>query len=172
MIFLLQLHRPCWDAVFDTPLILLYHHPMHRQLYHLLLCLERRFLVGVQATRAQDDLQHLGLDGQAHQHVPGAKTAGALQLLTPLPSNVTLAPNSVCMLPRKGTAMGQVHVHVTLTNYREALMARLGQLAPDQVHRYETEALIDTGAVRSAISAAPATFITSIPPGRKRARRF
>ena len=50
--------------------------------------------------------------------------------------------------------MGQVHIQVILTNYREALMARLGQLTPEQVHRYETEALIDTGAVRSVISAA------------------
>ena len=50
--------------------------------------------------------------------------------------------------------MGQVHIQVTLINYREALMARLGQLLPEQVHRCETEALIDTGAVRSTISAA------------------
>jgi clan AA aspartic protease len=52
--------------------------------------------------------------------------------------------------------MGQVHVRVLLTNYREALFARLGQLDTNQVHRYETEALIDTGAVRSAIPAAVA----------------
>jgi clan AA aspartic protease len=50
--------------------------------------------------------------------------------------------------------MGQVQIQVTLINYREALMARLGQLLPEQVHRRETEALIDTGAVRSTISAA------------------
>ena len=35
-------------------------------------------------------------------------------------------------------------------------MTRLGQLAPAQVHRYETEALMDTGAVRSTIPAATA----------------
>lgn len=52
--------------------------------------------------------------------------------------------------------MGQVRVRVVLTNYREALLARLGQLAPEQVYRYETEALIDTGAVRSALPAAVA----------------
>ena len=52
--------------------------------------------------------------------------------------------------------MGQVHVRVVLTNHREAVMARLGQLDASQVHRYETEALIDTGAVRSAIPAAVA----------------
>jgi len=52
--------------------------------------------------------------------------------------------------------MGQVHVHVVLTNHREAVMARLGQLDASRVHRYETEALIDTGAVRSTIPAAVA----------------
>ena len=52
--------------------------------------------------------------------------------------------------------MGQVHVQVILTNYREAVMARLGQLDASQVHRYETEALIDTGAVQSVIPAAVA----------------
>ena len=52
--------------------------------------------------------------------------------------------------------MGQVHVRVVLTNHREAVMARLGQLDASRAHRYETEALIDTGAVRSAIPAAVA----------------
>jgi clan AA aspartic protease len=52
--------------------------------------------------------------------------------------------------------MGQVHVQVTLTNYREALMARLGQLDASRVHHYETEALIDTGAVRSVLPPAVA----------------
>ena len=47
--------------------------------------------------------------------------------------------------------MGQVHIPVILTNYREALMARLGQHATDQVHRVEVEALIDTGAPRSVL---------------------
>ena len=52
--------------------------------------------------------------------------------------------------------MGQVHVQVNLTNYREAVLARLGQLDASQVHRYETEALIDTGAVRSVLPPAVA----------------
>ena len=52
--------------------------------------------------------------------------------------------------------MGQVHVRVVLTNHREAVMARLGQLDASRVHRYETEALIDTGAVRSTLPAAVA----------------
>ena len=52
--------------------------------------------------------------------------------------------------------MGQVHVQVILTNYREAVLARLGQLDAHQVHRYETEALIDTGATRSVLPPAVA----------------
>jgi len=52
--------------------------------------------------------------------------------------------------------MGQVPVPVTLTNYREAVLARLGQFDVSQVHRYETEALIDTGAVQSVIPSAVA----------------
>jgi clan AA aspartic protease len=47
--------------------------------------------------------------------------------------------------------MGQLHVRVLITNYREAVLARLGQLDPTQVHSYETEALIDTGAARSVL---------------------
>jgi clan AA aspartic protease len=52
--------------------------------------------------------------------------------------------------------MGQVHIHVILTNHREAVMAQFGQLDPHRVHRYETEALIDTGATRSVIPPAVA----------------
>lgn len=52
--------------------------------------------------------------------------------------------------------MGQVHVHVVLTNHREAVLAQCGQMAAQAVHRYETEALIDTGATRSVIPAAVA----------------
>jgi len=52
--------------------------------------------------------------------------------------------------------VGQVHVQVILTNYREAVLARLGQLDASQVHRYETEALIDTGATQCVIPPAVA----------------
>ena len=52
--------------------------------------------------------------------------------------------------------MGQVHMRIVLTNHREAVMARLGQLDASRVHHYETEALIDTGAVRSTLPAAVA----------------
>jgi len=40
--------------------------------------------------------------------------------------------------------MGQVPVHVTLSNARELVMARLGHLAPEAVHAYEVEAVLDT----------------------------
>ena len=44
--------------------------------------------------------------------------------------------------------MGLVYAAVRLSNAREAMLARLGQLPTEQVHTYETEALIDTGATR------------------------
>ena len=52
--------------------------------------------------------------------------------------------------------MGQVRVQVVLTNYREAVLARLGQFDVSQVYRYETEAFIDTGAVQSVVPSAVA----------------
>ena len=47
--------------------------------------------------------------------------------------------------------MGQVKVQVRLTNAREAVLAQLGHLQGAQVHHVDTEALIDTGAVRSVL---------------------
>jgi hypothetical protein len=47
--------------------------------------------------------------------------------------------------------MGQVHTRVLFTNYREVILARLGQFDVSQTHRYETEALIDTGATRCTL---------------------
>lgn len=52
--------------------------------------------------------------------------------------------------------MGQVPTHVLFTNYREAILARLGQFDASQIHRYETEALIDTGATRCTLPSAVA----------------
>jgi clan AA aspartic protease len=52
--------------------------------------------------------------------------------------------------------MGQVRVQAVLTNYREAVLARLGQFDVSQVHRYATEALIDTDAVQSVVPSAVA----------------
>lgn len=47
--------------------------------------------------------------------------------------------------------MGQVQVQVRLTNAREAVMAQLGHLQAAQVHHADTEALMDTGAVRAVL---------------------
>ena len=52
--------------------------------------------------------------------------------------------------------MDQVHVCVLLTNHRETVLARLGQLDASHIHRYETEALIDTGATRCILPSAVA----------------
>ena len=62
--------------------------------------------------------------------------------------------------------MGQVHVQVVLTNYREEVLARLGQLPVEQVHRYETEALIDTGAYQSVLPPAVAERLGLLRLGR------
>jgi hypothetical protein len=51
--------------------------------------------------------------------------------------------------------MGQVHGQVTLTNYRESVLARLSQLDAHQVHRYQTEALIDNGSDKNQAAIAP-----------------
>jgi len=66
--------------------------------------------------------------------------------------------------------VGQVHVQVILTNYREAVLARLGQLDASQVHRYETEALIYTGAKRCVIPPAVADRLELLRLRRTAAR--
>ena len=62
--------------------------------------------------------------------------------------------------------MGQVHVQVILTNYREEVLARLGQFSADWVHRYETEALIDTGTYHSVLPPAVAEQLGLLRLGR------
>jgi len=62
--------------------------------------------------------------------------------------------------------MGQVHVQVILTNYREEVLARLGQFSADRVHRYETEALIDTGTYQSVLPPAVAERLGLLRLGR------
>ena len=62
--------------------------------------------------------------------------------------------------------MRQVHVQVVLTNYREEVLARLGQLPAEQVHRYETAALIDTGAFQSVLPPSVADRLGLLRLGR------
>lgn len=47
--------------------------------------------------------------------------------------------------------MGEVRVAVKLTNALDEALARRGQLTAAQVRIYETQALVDTGAVRSVL---------------------
>ena len=47
--------------------------------------------------------------------------------------------------------MGEVRVMVKLTNAIDEALARRGQLTADQMRVYETQALVDTGAVRSVL---------------------
>ncbi len=46
---------------------------------------------------------------------------------------------------------GEVRVHVRLTNAMDETLARRGTLARELVRTYETDAVVDTGAVRSVI---------------------
>jgi clan AA aspartic protease len=47
--------------------------------------------------------------------------------------------------------MGEVRVKVRLTNGVDQALVRRGMLPPDQVRYYETNALVDTGAIRSVL---------------------
>ena len=47
--------------------------------------------------------------------------------------------------------MGEVRVKVKLTNVKDELLAEAGQLKPEQVRRYEADAMVDTGAVQCVV---------------------
>jgi clan AA aspartic protease len=47
--------------------------------------------------------------------------------------------------------MGEIRVKAKLTNAVDEELYRLGQLAIDNVRRYEADAMVDTGAVRTVI---------------------
>jgi clan AA aspartic protease len=51
----------------------------------------------------------------------------------------------------KDKTVGEVRVWAKLTNVVDEGLVRRGQLPPEQVRIYETEALVDTGAARSVI---------------------
>ena len=50
--------------------------------------------------------------------------------------------------------MGAVRVTVKLTNGSDEALVRTGQLRPEDVRGYETEALVDTGSVETVIPVA------------------
>lgn len=47
--------------------------------------------------------------------------------------------------------MGEVRVKVKITNSRDEVAARMGQLTKDKIRSYEADAMVDTGAVTSVI---------------------
>ncbi len=47
--------------------------------------------------------------------------------------------------------MGEVRVKATLTNAMDEALARRGEIATVEIRRYEADAMVDTGAVRSVI---------------------
>jgi predicted aspartyl protease len=49
------------------------------------------------------------------------------------------------------TLIGEVRVKVTLTNAVDEALVRRGLLSADKIRRYEADALVDTGAVRSVL---------------------
>jgi clan AA aspartic protease len=54
---------------------------------------------------------------------------------------------------RPYSGMGEVRVKVRITNSADAQAAQAGKLAPDKVRSIESDALVDTGAVRSCVPA-------------------
>jgi len=50
-----------------------------------------------------------------------------------------------------GVPVGEIRVKLRLTNVVDEALCRRGQLPADQVRSVETDAMVDTGAVRSAI---------------------
>ena len=52
---------------------------------------------------------------------------------------------------KTGEAMGEVRTAVTLSNATDQVLVRRGKLAPEDVHTYTADALVDTGAVRTVL---------------------
>ncbi len=50
-----------------------------------------------------------------------------------------------------GRPMGEVRTRIKLTNVVDAALARQGKISPEDVHTYECDAVVDTGAVRSVL---------------------
>ena len=65
--------------------------------------------------------------------------------------------------------MGQIQVKVRLTNAVDEALAHRGDLAADQVRSCETEALVDTGAIRSVVPASLARQLGVEIRGRRTA---
>ncbi len=62
--------------------------------------------------------------------------------------------------------MGEVRARVKLTNAVDEALARRGQLPSEQVRTYESDALVDTGAVRCALPSFVAQWLGLESVGR------
>lgn len=63
--------------------------------------------------------------------------------------------------------MGEVRVTVALSNAADEALARRGKLPQDQVHRYQTDALVDTGAVPTVVPVFVAQQLGLMPYTRR-----
>ena len=66
--------------------------------------------------------------------------------------------------------MGEVRVKVKLTNAVDEAMVRRGLLSTDQVRRYEADALVDTGAIKSVLPIQVVQQLGIATVGKTRAR--
>ncbi len=74
-------------------------------------------------------------------------------------------------LDREGKmVMGEVRVKVALTNAGDEVMVRRGLLAADKIRHYEAGALVDTGAVKSALPIHVVQSLGLATVGKTRAR--
>ena len=74
-------------------------------------------------------------------------------------------------LDREGKmVMGEVRVKVALTNAGDEVMVRRGLLAADKIRNYEADALVDTGAVKSALPIHVVQSLGLATVGKTRAR--
>jgi clan AA aspartic protease len=62
--------------------------------------------------------------------------------------NMTMPPSG---RQERKSPMGEVRLKVTLTNAVDEALVRRGLLSADRIRRYEADALVDTGAVRSVL---------------------
>jgi len=66
--------------------------------------------------------------------------------------------------------MGEVRVRARLTNAFDEVLLRRGMLPPEEVRTYETDALVDTGAVRTVVPAHVASHLGLGVRGQRMAR--
>lgn len=84
--------------------------------------------------------------GSKHEDETRSESAvRSVQIIAPNQSHKQLFATS------GGKVMGEVRVKVKLTNGGDEVLVRRGLLAAEKIRVYETEALVDTGAVKSIL---------------------